>query len=138
MSIQFKEEEKGKVLIIYASGKLTKADYEAFLPEVDRLIQLYGTLYILVDMSAFHGWEVDALWEDIKFGITHFADIKQMAIVGDKQWQKALALFAKPFNKATIRYFDHADITAAYQWLSEAQRNKTATLIPADRRVKTN
>ena len=120
MPIQFKEEEYGKVLIVYASGKLTKADYEAFLPKVDRLVRLYGTLHVLVDMTAFHGWEADALWEDIKFGVAHFADIKQLAIVGDKQWQEVLILFAKPFTKATIRYFDQNNTAEARQWLDDA------------------
>lgn len=123
MPIHFREENGGKILIVHANGKLTKSAYESFLPEIDRLIQLYGTLHVLVDMTAFHGWEVDALWEDVKFGVAHFADIKQMAIVGDKQWQEVLTLFAKPFTKATIRYFDQTDITAARQWLDKAQHH---------------
>ncbi len=32
-----------------------------------------------------------------------------------------LDTFCKPFTKATIRYFDHADTMTARQWLSEAQ-----------------
>ena len=30
-------------------------------------------------------------------------------MVGDKKWQKGMATFCKPFTKATIRYFDHAE-----------------------------
>lgn len=39
MPIQFKEEDGGKILVIQVSGKLTKADYEHFVPEFDRLIE---------------------------------------------------------------------------------------------------
>jgi hypothetical protein len=40
---------------------------------------------VLFDMSASHGWEAGALWEDIKFDIKHFADIDRLAMVGDKK-----------------------------------------------------
>lgn len=128
MPIQFKKENGGKILIVHASGKLTKSDYEYLILEVDRLIQLYGTLHVLVDITAFHGWESDALWEDIKFdalwkdikcSVKHFGDIERLTIVGDKQWQEVLALFAKPFTKAAIHYFNQSDTTEARQWLDD-------------------
>jgi MFS superfamily sulfate permease-like transporter len=121
MPIQFKEEDGGKILVIQVSGKLTKADYEHFVPEFDRLIEQHGKLRLLFDMSGFHGWEVSAMWEDIKFGIEHFADIERLAMVGETQWQHGMATFCKPFTKAAIRYFDHADAAAARQWLGQSQ-----------------
>jgi len=117
MPIQFKEENSGKVLLVHAIDKLTKADYEFFLTEIDRLVQLYGALHVLIDVTALQGWEIDALWEDIKFDVAHFADIERLAIVGDNQWQKVLTLFAKPFTKATIHYFNQSDTTEARRWL---------------------
>lgn len=75
MPIQFKEENGGKILVVHANGKLTKSDYENFMPEVDRLIGQYGTLHVLVDMTAFHGWEADDLWEDIKLGVATLATL---------------------------------------------------------------
>jgi hypothetical protein len=117
MPIQFKEENGGKILLVHASGELTKADYELFLPEIDRLIQLYGTLHMLIDMTALQGWKIDALWEEIKFDVAHFADIDRLALVGDNQWQEVLALFAKPFTKAATHYFDQSDTAEARQWL---------------------
>jgi hypothetical protein len=87
MPIQLEEENGGKLLIVHINGKLTKADYEHFVPEFKRLIQQHGTLRVLFDMTGFHGWEVSAMWEDIKFGIEHFADIDRLAMVGETQWQ---------------------------------------------------
>ena len=52
--------------------------------------------------------------------IKHFADIERLAMVGDKKWQHGMAMFFKPFTKATIRYFDHAEATEARKWLGEA------------------
>ena len=89
------------------------------MPEFERLIQEHGKLRVLFDTANFHGWEAGAAWEDLKFGIKHFADIERFAMVGEKQWQHGMATFAKPFTKATVRYFDHADADQARKWLAE-------------------
>ena len=120
MSIQLNEENGGKVLIVHVSGKLTKADYEHFVPEVERLIGQHGKLSMLFNMTGLHGWEVGALWEDTKFAIKHLSDIEKLAMVGEKKWQQGMAMFCKPFTKATIRYFDHVGIDEARKWLDIA------------------
>ncbi len=119
MSIQLNEENGGKVLVVHVSGKLTKADYEHLVPEFERLARKHGKLRLLFDMTGFHGWEVSAAWEDFKFGIEHFADIERLAMVGEKQWQHGMAALCKPFTKAMVRYFEHADAAEARKWLDE-------------------
>lgn len=124
MSIQLEEENGGKIIVIRVGGKLVKADYKYFVPEFDRLIEKHGKLQVLFDMTDFHGWEISALWEDLKFDLQHLTDIERMAMVGENKWQHAMAKLSKPFTTATIRYFDHTDTTAARQWLSEAQHDE--------------
>ena len=119
MPIQLNEENGGEVLTVHVYGKLVKADYERFVPEFDRLVRLHGKLRVLFDMTGFHGWEAGALWEDTKFAIHHFADIERLAMVGEKKWQHVMATFCKPFTKAMVRYFEHADATKARMWLDE-------------------
>ena len=75
---------------------------------------------VLFDMTGFHGWDVGALWEDTKFAIKHFSDIERLAMVGETKWEKGMATFCRPFTKATIRYFDHANAAEARKWLAEA------------------
>ena len=117
MGVQVKEEDS--VLEVQLSGKLTKADYEAFVPAVERLVKKQGKIRILVKMETFHGWTTGALWEDIKFDAKHFGDIERLAIVGETQWEKGMAIFCKPFTTATIRYFDHPNVDEARSWLHE-------------------
>ena len=69
MPIQLDEKNGGKVLVVHASGKLAKGDYLQFVPEFDRLVRQHGKLRVLFDMAGFHGWQVGALWQDIKFGV---------------------------------------------------------------------
>lgn len=119
MPIKFEDENEGKVLTIRVNGKLTKADYVYFAPEFERLIQLNGKVRVYFNMDGFHGWEASALWEDIKFNVKHFSDIERLAMVGDKKWEQGMAAFCKPFTKAKIRYFDHAQGSDARKWLEE-------------------
>ncbi len=119
MSIQLSEENGGKMLAVHVSGKLEAEDYERFVPEFERLAREHGKLRLLFEMSAFHGWEAGAAWEDLKFGVKHFADIERLAVVGEKKWQQGMATFVKPFTKAAVRYFDHAEAAEARKWLGE-------------------
>lgn len=120
MPINLSEENGGKLLAVHVSGKLVKADYEHFVPEFERLVGLHGKLRVLFDMTGFHGWTTGGLWEDTKFAMHHFSDIDRLAVVGEKKWQEGMATFCKPFTKATVKYFDHAEATEARKWLAEA------------------
>ena len=119
MTVELSTQHDGKVLTIRASDKLTSEDYDHFLPETERLIQQHGKLRVLFDMRDFHGWEMAALWKDIKFDLKHFRDFERLAMVGDSKWEQWMATFCKPFTTAKIRYFDHSEADAAKQWIEE-------------------
>lgn len=119
MSVDLHEEAAGKVLVVKLSGKLTKQDYAHFTPEVERLIRQHGKLRVLVQMHDFHGWEMSALWEDIKFDWKHFRDIERLALVGESNWEAGMAWFCKPFTSATVRYFDVSKSDEAFDWIKE-------------------
>jgi hypothetical protein len=120
MTVELREEAAAKTLVVRASGKLSKADYEHFLPEVERLIKANGKIRILLELHDFHGWEAAALWEDIKFDSKHFRDIERLAIVGETKWEAGMAAFCKPFTTAKIKYFDKAKATEAKTWIEAA------------------
>lgn len=120
MPIQLTEENGGQLLVIHVSGTIAASDYDHFVPEFERLVQLRGKVNVLFDMRDFHGWTVGALWEDTKFAMHHFRDIDRLAMIGDKKWEAGMAAFCKPFTTATMRYFDHADAAAARTWVGEA------------------
>jgi hypothetical protein len=117
MAIQLNEKNATKVLTVRVSGKLTKEDYERFIPAFEKLVIEHGKIRALFEMVDFHGWEASALWQDIKFDAKHFTDIERLAMVGDKKWEKGMSVFCKPFTTAKIRYFDHAQIDGARTWL---------------------
>jgi hypothetical protein len=102
------------------SGKLHDQDYKMFVPLIDAELAREGKVNVLAQFHDFKGWDLHALWDDIKFSTTHCTKIKRIALVGEKTWEKWMAGVCKPFTMASIRYFDAADIEAAKAWLAEA------------------
>jgi len=125
MSIIFKDielVEEGKFIGLKITGKLEKKDYNFFVPELERQIKQYGKVNMLLGLDDFHGWTAGAAWEDTKFGIRHFNDIKRLAIIGDKSWEKGMSIFCRPFTRAKVRYFDaneKGQREAAESWVKE-------------------
>lgn len=117
MAVQILTHDDDALVEIKVSGKLVKEDYASFVPEFERLIRQHGKLRVLFEMSDFHGWELSALWEDLKFDLKHFHDIERLAMVGDKKWEKGMSVFCKPFTTADVKYFDAEDRAAAMVWL---------------------
>lgn len=107
----------GNVLGFKMSGKLHDADYQHFVPEIDQVVAAHGKARLLAQFHDFQGWDVHALWDDIKFSTTHCAKIERIALVGEKKWEEWMAKVCKPFTMAEIKYFDVAEIDAAWKWL---------------------
>lgn len=111
----------GRVLGFRMSGKLHDEDYKTFVPIVEAAIKTQGKVRLLAHFEDFHGWDAHALWDDTKFATKHCADVERIALVGDKTWEKLMAAVCKPFTLARIKYFDAADIEAAWRWLDEKE-----------------
>jgi len=109
-----------KVLAFRLSGKLHDADYKTFVPAVEAAIDAQGKVRMLALFEDFHGWDLHAVWDDIKFSTKHCNDIERIALVGDRKWEEWMAKVCKPFTLAKIRYFDVADQAAARAWLAES------------------
>ena len=109
----------GNVLGFKISGKLHDADYQTFVPLIDKAIAEHGKTRLLAQFHDFQGWDLHALWDDVKFSTTHCTKIERIALVGEKAWEKGMATVCKPFTMAKIKYFDAGEVDAAKKWLSE-------------------
>lgn len=119
MAISLREEAGGRVLVIRLGGKLTKADYENFVPEIERLIRRHGKVRMLIQMHDFHGWHLSAQWDDLRFDLKHFTHIERLALVGESQWEEGMTAFCQPFTEATVRYFNEAKSGESLNWINE-------------------
>jgi len=108
-----------KLIGFKLSGKLHDEDYKKFVPEVEALLGAEGKVRLFAQFEDFHGWDLHAAWDDIKFGAKHYGDLDRIAMVGDRKWEKWMAQVCNPFTKAKVRYFEASQIDEAWAWLRE-------------------
>ena len=110
--IEILPETQGKVLAIKASGKLTDANYrDILLPRLEQIIQEQGNARVLCVMPPhFHGWEMDAMWDDATFGMTHRTDFEKFAVVGAKPWIEWGAKLGARFMKTELQTFSREQL----------------------------
>jgi hypothetical protein len=120
-SVALREQEEGRILHLAVSGKLTTTDYELFVPEIERRIDEFGKVSLMVEFADFAGWSMGAAWEDTKFDAKHWNDIDRLAIVGDGKLEKGLAMFARPFTTAQVKFFPTNRRADALRWLHGAE-----------------
>lgn len=123
-AVQLQEEAAGKIVRIVINGKLTKEDYDLFVPEIERLIKMHGKVRMLVELVDFRGWSAAAAWEDAKWGLKHLNNIDRLAIVGERKWEKGMMAFCIPFTRAAIRYFDVTARDEAMCWIREGIQDR--------------
>ena len=100
-------------------GKIQKEDYEKFLPEVRALVEQFGSIRLLLDMSDYEGIEAKAWFSDAKFGKEFHKNLEKMAVVGDKRWNKWITSLSKRTFSGEARFFNEIDIETAWMWLKE-------------------
>lgn len=114
------EHHRESFLIIRASGRLTKADYEAAIPELELAMSgVRGKPRILILLEDFQGWDAEAIWEDLRFDMKHYDDFGRIAVVGESALEKWMTYFSKPFTGAQVRYFNRERMDEAEAWLAK-------------------
>ncbi len=104
-------------------GTLTHKDYEIMIPMIDNAIKGidHPQIKILVDALDFNGWDARAMWDDLKFGLSHFELFTKIAFVGDKKWEEHAVKIANWFMIGDIEYFDN--MKDAIVWINKEKSN---------------
>ena len=72
------DQGEGKLIGLKVSGKLLHEDYQEFVPLLEKLIEAYGSIRCLIEMTDFHGIEPRALWDEIQFDVRHARQIERL------------------------------------------------------------
>ena len=111
----------GGVLFFKMSGTLHDEDYKSFVPVVEAAVKEHGKVRLLAQFHEFKGWDMHALWDDIKFATEYCTKIDRIAMVGEKAWESWMAKVCKPFTMAKIEYFDVSQLEQAEAWVHEQE-----------------
>jgi hypothetical protein len=98
-------------------GKLTHSDYEIMIPTIEDMIKNtpHPKIKILVNALNLDGWELQAMWDDIKFGLKHNKEFEKIAYVGSKSWEEYGIKLSNWFTSGELEYFE--DESDAKRWL---------------------
>ena len=114
--------QEDNIVAFRLSGKLSHADYQALLPRLEGLIEASGRIALLLELVDFHGWDLEAAWDDFRIGMKHQDNFDRIAIVGHGTLQHWMTLMANPFTTAPVRFFEQDRLGEAWDWLREPQR----------------
>lgn len=125
--IEVLPQSEGNMLVVKATGKLTNEDYkQTLIPRMDTIIREYGRARLVMDMSNdFQGWQISAMWDDVRFGVAHRNDLERMAIVGGTKSIEWGAKIAKLWMNGQIKCFPATEFNTALAWAKEYTPEQT-------------
>ena len=110
------EQSGGKNLGFQVSGDVVKADYDVLVPATQAVVDEFGSVNLLLDLTGFHTEKLEAWKSDLEFGRDYRKSIEKLAVIGDGHLVKLLADVAQPFYAREAASFDNQ--TDAWAWLS--------------------
>lgn len=115
--LQYNRTENSPVVEIVVEGKITAADIERVIKEVEVDLAKYDQLRVLEDIRDFKGIDPMALWIDLK-QISKIQKISHAAIVADAKWVKTVAEAMGGLYPFEMKVYERSQIEAARAWLA--------------------
>ena len=111
-----------QVIGIVASGQVSAKAYETVLiPAIESTLAAHGRVRMLYQLgTAFTGFSLGAMWDDLKLGVAHLKAWEKIAVVTDVDWIAGsirLFGFAMPYP---AKAFSNHEIAEARQWIAAA------------------
>ena len=117
----FLPESDGDLACVKIIGKLTAEDYQSLMDMFHGILNCHGALRLYANLEEFDGWEWQASWDKVAFGIKHWGKIMQIAMVGTDRWAHLGAQLAGNIKTADVRYFEATDSAQALAWVQSQQ-----------------
>ena len=112
----FLPESDGDLACVKIIGKLTAEDYQSLMDMFHGILNHQGELRLYANLEEFDGWEWQASWDKVAFGIKHWGRIMQIAVVGTDRWAHLGAQVAGNIKTADVRYFEVTEKAQALAW----------------------
>lgn len=109
-----------RVIAAEASGKVTRADVESLIRNLEWRMAGTGASCFLVDLTQYDGAEWSAFWEDAKFEMRHLREIRRIALIGNQPWLWTIPWLAHRMTPIEVRVFREGWEADAWAWLREA------------------
>lgn len=109
---------KGENLIIVrAHGGLEKQDFEKINPVLYEFSKKNNQIRLFIELEEISNIQPNALMEDMRSYLRYNDVIKQIAVVGNKAWERIFTRLSEPFVSAEVRYFPESRSLEALNWI---------------------
>ena len=107
------------VIALRFSGLITSKDYaDQLVPLIDAASKEHDKLKLLCMFDQyFDGYSAGALWDDTRFGFSHFGTFSKLALVTDIDWIAKSAKLFGSLMPTEVMVFDTADLQGATDWI---------------------
>jgi len=122
-----------------AHGMVTAADYQDVLaPAIEGALVNQPKLRLLYEMAPdFEGYEVGAMWEDTKLGISHPFSWKRIAVVSDTKWLNLTMRSLGWIVPCPFRVYTRDRLDEARTWLADPGTSGLIATLEAERAILT-
>jgi hypothetical protein len=115
--IQIFNSKKDNLIAAQISGKVSKEDVEKVNLLIHQILSKHEKVDFYLELQDFYGYEWEGLLADLKVDSAHLSDYGDMAIVGDKKWEKWAAKATDLFTASEVKYFDFKEQEFAKKWI---------------------
>ncbi|MGD1943560.1 MAG: STAS/SEC14 domain-containing protein [Leptolyngbyaceae cyanobacterium] len=118
--IELLEMSSDRVIGVKIDGKIEKTDIQEIEQAFVAQFEQFDKVAIYVEVANLGGITLDALIEDLKFGLSNLKRFEKKAVVSEHHWMDKLApLGDKLFPSLAVKHFTVAEKDAAIAWVSE-------------------
>ena len=110
------------VLGLEAVDDVEEEDYtDVLIPAVEAAIAEHGKVRIVYVLGPeFDEYEGEAVWQDLKLGVSHPAAFERIAVVTDARWAGPAIKIFSVLWPGQARAFPLAELDSAKRWAAEA------------------
>jgi hypothetical protein len=110
----------GNLVSVTASGTVTAEDYESLLiPTIEETLKSHDKVRVLLQLEPSTRFTAGAVWDDTKFGLSHFFAFEKFALVSDTEWINNTVKVLGFMMPCPVRLFALGELDAAKQWIGE-------------------
>ena len=106
---------KYNLVEINAKGIIIKDDYKKLEPIIEKKIQKFGNIRLLINVGALKDIKLLAFWEDFKMSLKHKHKYDKIAVVGDRKPEEILIKPFAPLVSTHIKLFKNK--SQAKSWI---------------------
>jgi hypothetical protein len=114
------EDFPSNILAFVCHGRVSKAEYDTVVvPAVESALKNNSKVRIYFETASdFRGFDMGAVWEDLKIGMKNLSRWERIAVVTDVEWIKRMVAIFSVLIPGKTKVLPAAEAAQARAWIS--------------------